>query len=320
MDPVTNDASGPAAEQTDTRPWRKRHPVLSRVLLFGVGAVLIVLLVVPYLERMMDDARTKLEGKLTAMEVGLFLGGGPRAVLEQVESDFLEPGDVPSDLKARALRFAALAKKRLGAKGGFESEVVQAAFAEARSATDDPEARRGLALESAEAHLEVGAFDAAREALASDVLDGAGPVWSLFREVFLAKTEADADPAAAAARLDEALSAALETGETGARADPVFVGARTWTLAQVAVHATDKRIVLARGESEEVVRSFWSRLAPLAASDGGSAVLCAAGLVATGDEPMALEVIQAARRVDPEGVETNLAGQPALKALLQGIR
>ena len=320
MDPVTNEAADAATEQVDTRPWRKRHPVLSRVLLFGLGAVLIALLVVPYLERKKDDARTELEGKLTAMEVGLFLGGGPRAVLQQVETDFLEPDDVPADLKARALRFAALAKKRMGAEGGFDSQAVQVAFAQAHAAAKDPDAQRGLLLEAAEAHLEVREFDEARTFLTNDLLQDAGPTWTLFREVFVAKTEADADPGAAAARLDEALSAALGTGDAGARAEPVFVGARTWNLAQVAVYATDQRIVLARGENEDVVRSFWSRLAPLAVSDGGSAVLCAAGLLATGDERLALEVLQTARRADPEGVETNLAGQSALRALLQGSR
>lgn len=295
----------------DTRPWRKRHPVLSRSILYALGIGLATLLAVLYLSRKEEDAASALDalrGQLNDLSLVLALDPDGTQVLRILDEKFADP-ELPVDMQGRALRWRALAHRR----GGRHTEAEAAL--QAASALDLPARERlALAVEWAEARSEAGDLTGAMKVLppVEQAIDG--PL-GMLRDVVFARVHflLKADNAAtrrlagALGRFDEPLPDGPED----------YVGGRPWTPSQVAtvmsemlVNTPRERQPDPRGDAR-----IWGRLERIAPRDFDAQVAATRGYLALERRQDALRCWQRAEALEPAQAATLLRSDSVLARL-----
>jgi hypothetical protein len=287
-------------------PWRKRHPVVARVLLYALGGALAALLGVLFVRREQEDRvrdREALARELDDLALVHALDPDGSQVLRLLQQRFSAP-DLPVTMRGRALRWRALALRKRGDRAG-----VEAALAEADALDLPPGERTALALERAEARLEDGDAAGAFAALPPPGPDPADPL-SLLRELLLAQVRIARGEEASDVARD--LRARLEALPTPLPEGPAsYVGGRPWSPAEVATVLVE---VLARvpGGTDA---GPWRQLARLAPGDVQAQLSAARGLATQGLGEEARGALARARALDPALAAAEAAKDPVLRAL-----
>lgn len=307
----------PEEAEADLRPWRKRHPVLSRVMLYAAGAGLAVLLVLLLSQRREEDRAAHLRSLAGEMDgLSLVLAADPtgsrvRAILD---ADFGDPA-LPVRLRERALRWRALAWRRqihetrgAASAAGHDRAVARCEAAlKACAALDlEPAERVALGLEWAESRLERRDVAGALKVLPSSE-DAREPAQALLRVLLGAQARRlDGREAEAARAVRDALQQTPDARQTS------YVGGRSWTALQVAVELADFLTLVAHDAGDAPV---WMRLREHAPASFPVQMSAARGLSALGRPTEALEAWRAACALDARQAAAAAREDPALAAL-----
>ncbi len=221
-------ASAPAAEGASpgARPgWRKRHPLLARVLLYGVGVVLATVAVWSYLDRRATDRADReryLWNRLAGLDLVFMQDPSGRTLLDALDEDFADPA-IAAPIRFRALRWRAVAQVERR-----DLAAAEDALSRANTLATTTEERDAVRIERAEARAQLGSTEDALATL-GDLGEGSAPtatiavLGSVVRAYALERADRKDE---AAATLREAL--AKSAGAPGDVA-PVWVGSRSWT-------------------------------------------------------------------------------------------
>ncbi len=291
------------ATSTDTRPWRKRHPVLSRSILYVLGLGLAALLAVLYMNRKDEDEATELEAlgkQLNDLSIVMAMDPDGKQVLRILDENFSD-ADLPVDMQGRALRWRALAHRR----GGNHAKAA-AAF-DAANKLDLPKRERlALNIEWAEALAESGKADEALQRLQPlDPIDG--PL-GLLRDFVYVQVQLLRKQEPAAVRH---LQSALAGLAAPLPADQDYVGGRPWTASQVATVMTE--LLVTRDALDTKARiAAWRRLAQLAAGDFEAQIATARGFLGLALARDARKALARAEVLDPRQAAAVLRSDPVL--------
>lgn len=306
------------ATTPDARPWRKRHPVVSRVLLYSLGLGLAVLLFVLFTNRKQDDERTRIAALQVELDgLGIVLATDPtgNAVLAKLDEKFSDAG-LPVITQGRVLRWRAMAWRRKAAMAADAAArtsavaKVEAAFLEALELDLEPLERIALHLEWAEARLERRDVEGARAVLPPlNVMAGLLPQ-TLLRALLVAQALRLEEDVEASVKLARATLVGLEASL--ADGSEAYVGGRTWTAGQVAVELANFATTV--GDPAEV-RTAWNRFRAAAPGDFDVQVAAARGLLRGGAEDDARAAWRAARRINGDLAASEARRDEALQAL-----
>ncbi|MDJ0975412.1 MAG: hypothetical protein QNJ98_13185 [Planctomycetota bacterium] len=273
------------SESSDPRPWRKRHPVLSRVVLFGIGGAVVAVLLLLWEQRKEEDRLTELRGEVAAFDLLLTIETGPDQVLKVIDEDLSDP-ELPLDLRIAAERYRAMALRRNVQFGRAKADTwtrVHAAAERAFDLADDRETKNGLLLEWAEAYLEQADPEGAREALARGDFGLDGP-WALLRDQYLAIARAvELGPEAGAEHLEQILARWSPPLPLEPR---VEAGGRRWNLPQVATVTTERLVRLYQELGRDPL-PLWKRLKDLVQKDARELIVCCKAFVSMGEMELA---------------------------------
>ena len=304
---------GPA----DTRPWRKRHPVLSRTILYTLGLALGVVIVTLYNQRKAEDDATASEALQKQIDgLGLVLATDPTGdrLLALLDEKFAGE-DLPLQARQRSLRWRAMGWRRK-AETAESDEARLAAYAAADAAYADalalelPAAERfALRLEQSEALLVRRDLTAARAALPA--LESApAPTAALMRQFVLAqlmRLEGQTDEACALLRA----TLAGVRGPVAVEPD-AYIGGREWTTAQI---ATELAAFVTSQAQRPADVALWKHLRGLAPTDYEAQKSAALGLLALGAADDALAAWRVARSLDPRLAATEAGRNEQLAGL-----
>lgn len=293
------------AEQAQQKPWRKRHPVLSRFVLYVLGAGLIATLLLLFFERKDVDRADELQAlreELDALALVMAADSTGHTVLAVLDKKFAD-ADLPPELRGHALRWRAMALRRMR-----DAQAAEAAL-EAASALDLP-ARDRLALrvEWAETRIEARDLVGALKVLPPITEEIDGPL-GLLRDRVYAHAHVELDAPDAGIRLLASRLAELRGPLPDQPVD--FVGGRPWTMAEAATVATELLAAHVKYDREKP----WLRLARLAADDFDAQVAAARGLAHLARREDALRVWRRAQVLDAAGADSEAARDPALADL-----
>ncbi|NNF56892.1 MAG: hypothetical protein HKN04_01495 [Rhodothermaceae bacterium] len=314
-----------AETEVDTRPWRKRHPVLSRFVLYPLGLGLAVLLVVLLMERQDDDTATELRALQQQLDgLSLILVADPSGdeVLRILDDKF-DRDDLPVRTQGRALRWRALAWRRklnlaADAKDEAGKRTAIAALDKAHAAAAaldlEPAERYSLALERAEALLEQQRVDEGIAAL-PPADQAPTPTHDLLRAFTYAQgvrlqDDLETGLGLLRARLG-ALDAPLEATPVG------YVGGREWSRAQVAVELAN--FVTKEGK-RPADSDLWLRLRRLAPKNFDLQVAAALGLLTLSHPDEALRAWERARVLNGRLAQAALRKNNELAPLEERLR
>lgn len=301
----------------DTRPWRKRHPIVSRLVLLGVGGAIAATLLILMKNDERDRRIVKLRAMVSSFDVLLILDSGPKKVLEQVEGQLQEP-DLPVDLQVAARRYEAMALRRLirvdEAPKGAQARV-HAALEEAVGLAGDRLTRNALLLEQAEAYLEADDHKGARAALARGDFGREGP-WAQMRDHYLAIAEASELGSDAGLKRLEAILAKWEAPLP--LRPQVSAGGRTWNLPEIAT-VTAERIARLYAQRDRDQRPIWVRLGELTANDVDEQVICVKRLMAIGAEDDARRILAHALKLDEATTRAWAKDDPVLGPMVDSV-
>ena len=297
----------------DNRSWRQRNPKGSRVVLYGIGVVVLALLVTLWVRRGAQDESDRIEvlrQRLRALPaVLLSTPGGPKEVVRLMSSDEFADDDLPHDVRALVERTRAMALRHLLSTPEEASEApaaIEEALTRAR-ALSPPDEVGPLMLEWAEARIDMGNGASVPELLAEDVHAWrAQPVRTL-RTYLLAAALAEQGDREAAARTLESFLADLPAPQSNR--DGVNVGGRQWTSVQAAVVATER---LARWQNTPPI---WARLQRLAPDSLDAHVRAAGALAAMGAKRQALVAWTRALALDGAAARRRLNNDRTLRPL-----
>lgn len=284
----------------DLRPWRKRHPVLSRAILYTLGIGLAVLLVVLWSERQDDDRATELAAIQQQIDgLGLVLATDPTGdQLLAILDERFAGDDLPVLARERSLRWRAMAWRRKAETAETDAardaahRKADAAHADAAALDLAAEERFALGLERTEALLVRQDLDGARAALPA--LERApGVTAGLMRQFVqaqLLRLEGRTGDAC------DLLRATLQGVQGPLPREPdAYIGGREWTTVQVAVELASF-VTSQGGEPSDV--ALWAHLRALAPEAYDVQRAAASGLAALGAEQQALAAWRSARRLD----------------------
>ncbi len=280
------------ASTTDaTRPWRLRRPILSRVILYAVGTLLVAGIVFALARRQAEDeAEHLLAMRLKLQHLPLTLAADPTggATLAMLDEEYA-PASLPPSLHPLRSRIAALALLSGGRAEDAVSALVEGTL------DDDPVRRAAATIELAQTLTRLGR---ATEAL--DRLAGLTEVASPERHVLAtlrARAVAFADEKGGAPATD-VVAASVAVLDALPRPLPigpdVFFEGHDWTAPEAA-------LVLVQGIVErepERAASAWPRLLELVPGDVRIAVEAAAGLGAEGLDEPARAALERARNLN----------------------
>jgi tetratricopeptide (TPR) repeat protein len=219
--------------------WRRRHPVLARAVLYGLGAVLVGVTVALLLGRKATDRADReqyLAQRLDSFDLVFRVGapdapgspGGWQTVLQGLDEEFSSP-DLPAHLRFRALRWRGVAYVQ-----GGNLAAAEEAFARALDLATNPVERGAVFVEWGEARAHLG-----EPAAAIALLDHAE-----VRSTELLRTLGDLVRAYALERAGQrekaldGLRAAVTRAAADAKEPTLWVGSRSWTPADVTEAAT----------------------------------------------------------------------------------
>lgn len=299
--------STPTETPVDTRPWRKRHPVLSRTILYTLGLGLGVLLVVLWNDRKAEDDATAQEAIQKQIDgLGLVLAADPTGdrLLALLDEKFAAD-DLPVHARQRSLRWRAMGWRRKAETAETDAarraahEAADVAYATALALELPAAERFALRLERAEALLVRKDLAGAREAL-PELAATPGVTAALMRQFVLAQLMRleGAGPQACAL-----LRSTLKGVRGPLPTEPdAYIGGREWTAAQIAIELA---AFVTSQDGRPSDADLWQHLCALAPSDYEAHKSAALGLLSLGSEDAALQSWRTARRLDPRlaGIE-----------------
>ncbi len=309
------------ATSVDTRPWRKRHPVISRTLLYGLGLGLAALLFVLFTERKADDEATRIEALQKELDgLSLVLATDPTGdvVLAKLDEKF-SGDDLPVITQGRSLRWRAMAWRRKANTASTDAEK-QRAVQEVEKALEacaalqlEPAERFALQLEWAEARLERRDVTRARQVLpdSGDLIHlGSAMLPSVLLlsllEVQAKRLEGQAaDAAVLAVKTVQAIEPPL--GQQIA-----YVGGRDWTAAQVGIELASFATQVG---DPALAGPAWKRLRAAAAYDFEVQVAAARGLLRAGDRANARSAWRSAKALNADLAAAEARRDAGLAAL-----
>lgn len=156
-----------------TPSWRKRHPVLARVVLFGVGAGLVGTLLLQQERRREQDAQDRDQARRARLEnlvVDYATDPSGATLLKALDEEF-PPESVPAHLRALVLRWRGLA---LAARG--DAEACDRAYSLAAMEDHSRRDAGALFVEWARARLELGDAEGALFLLDRPQIVNTGPL------------------------------------------------------------------------------------------------------------------------------------------------
>lgn len=295
------------AETPGANRWRRRHPVLSRGLLYGACALLVAL-AVGLLQRRQDTDREDrldyLSARLDALDV-LAVNDDTGDEVSKVLDELFAELDLTADLRQRALRARAFNHLKREAWGEALADLGAA-----RALATDPLVAEAIALERAQVLILAGRADEAESEL--EALPGTAHVaLAAWRDIQRAQVLEGRDRRDDAIRLlDEALVA---LPRPLAAAEAVVIHQTAWTPAAAALQATHALTDLLG--PKRPAAAPWVRLLALAPGDLTAAFFAARALQQGGHEAEALRawthaVVLNGGRPPPQG-----ASDPDLRAL-----
>lgn len=293
-------------QQPELIPWRKRHPVFSRVLLYALGIGLVALLVHLFLERQKVDEQDRISAlaqELDALATLHLLDPEGTLVLEALDDRF-SGDDLPTKVQGRALRWRAMAHRKRG-----EPAEMEAALKKAAALDLEVEERFALQLEWVEGLLAFSRTADAREQLPPAEERGVSEPLRLLRTFLHAQALRQAGEPDEASAVLEATYASLQPP-----LDPdvrMHVGGRDWNAPQVATVMSEWLAKVPGRNALEI----WRRLHLLAPRDFGAQRACALGFLGLDRQDEAEAAWRLARALDPREAEASLAIHPALRAL-----
>ena len=262
------------AESQGAASWRRRHPVLSRSLLYGGGLVLVVLAVFLLVERGKVDRQDRvayLSARLDTLDV-LAATDHTGDELEKALAEIFADPDLPASIRQRALRGRAIHHLKRGDGGAALADLDEAAGLAAADVD-----RQAIRLERAQALI---SDDQAQRAL--EELEGGTPIHPVLRiwHALLRARALDALDRRDDAR--RALEGGLESlPRPLPRGEPVVFSLTPWTPSEAAVYATQS---LADLTPLFVQAAPWIRLLELAPQDLVAAMEAAKALKRGGHE------------------------------------
>lgn len=211
-------------------PWRKRHPVLSRVVLYTLGAAIIGVGLGLLLERRRVDAADHavyLHSLLDGFDLTIGTPGGRQIILDTLAEEYARR-DIPPDVYQRVLRVRAQIEAREG-----ETEHALALLEEAEGIAGTDEIRRATRVERAGFLSSLGRDEEALVLIQAD-----GEPWEpypleLHRVMQQAISLVETDRSAEGLGL---LEAALAADASGTDAD-LRLGMSIWNAAATRQHA-----------------------------------------------------------------------------------
>jgi hypothetical protein len=301
-----------AHSDSDSQPqlkmisWRKRHPVVSRVVLYALGLALGALLVHLFLERQRQDEQDRfaaLAHELDALATLHVMDPNGTLVLEALDTRF-SGADLPIRLQGRALRWRAMAHRKREELAKMEAALEKAAALDLAA-----EERFALQLEWAEGLLAFRKTEEARQVLPPATDSGAAEPLRLLRTLLHAQALRQEGKDGDALAVLQAAVAPLQ-----APLDPevrVYVGGRDWTSAQVATVICE----WLAGAPGQNPLEIWRRLHLLAPRSFRAQRACALGFLALDHKDEAEAAWALARVADPREAAASLSLHPALNEL-----
>lgn len=292
--------STPDVSSDEARPWRKRHPVLSRSILYTLGLGLVALLVFLLANRQDEDRAEELAAIQKRIDgLSLVLAADPTGaeLLKILDAEFASD-DLPRHARQRVLRWRAMAwgsRAQLATTDAARTEAwghADEAHAACAALDLPPEEAYGLALERTEALLLRRDQQGARAALPA--LEKATQVpAALLRQFLLAQWLRLEDRIPDACDLLRGTLRGLEGNIAGA--PQAYIGGREWSIAQV---ATEMATFVTTQGGKVADAALWSQLRSLASDDFEVQKAAAVGLSALGADDDALAAWRAAVRLD----------------------
>jgi hypothetical protein len=293
------------------KPWRKRHRVLSRVLLFGLGALLVAGLVLLYFERKEQDKQDRwdyLEARLAQLDLVL-LKDPSGAEVEKILGEEFGDEDLPARLRHGALRAHAAVS---GVRGDFDGALVL--LTKARHVAPGSVERFATSIEAARVHVEAGRAAMAL-GLLEDAAPGGQPVLAIWRAIVRAEAHAaDGRPGDARSTLNGALDALPRPLPDG---PVVTVALSPWTPG-AAAHLATRELVDSPGSKPS--GEPWRRLLELAPEDFDVAVSVAKAHLDLGFEAEARAAWRRAESLAPAKAAELADNDPTLAGLRDGTR
>lgn len=303
---------GPATGPLPQRPlpWRKRHPVKARLLLYGV---LLAVLTIPAV-LWVRARRSYLEARIESLTLLVQLDPSGASLREGLAAEFSEWGPLPNPALNDVLRQRAERLRGVAASLGKDREAMEAAFGRAEALGDAATGGgAGIALRLERAHCRLALQDVpgALRDLAGVGASGS-PVLEIWRRLLAARAAGTTDQAPARRADLEAHLSALPAPLP--RRDPEWFMLRPWTGAEAALEAT-RWLAAALAPELPRVRALWARLVAQAGPEAGVLLEAAEALVVSGDLPGARQAYQKANEADPSLAQAQRALRPALRGL-----
>ena len=300
----------------DSRPWRKRRPVLSRVVLYGLGLAAAGVIAFLLATRKKQDDEDQLEilrqRLLNLPATVLGVPGGENEVLKVLASDDFTDEDLPNDIKSLVERTRAMALRRKLIDPTKTMEVraqVDAALQKAK-ALAPAEQQQALALEWAESRVESGTTEGVAALLSDPAVAWTWQPAKILRAYLEAAILAqDGDRPGATKHLDSqlaALAAPLSTSEDH------FIGGKPWSPAEAALVATEKLARLHGGQGEARI---WERIRALAPDHWRAHVRAAEAFATMGRQELALEAWNAGLAANEAEAKGSLEADPTIREL-----
>jgi tetratricopeptide (TPR) repeat protein len=286
-------------------PWRKRHPVLARSLLYGGGLALAAVAGLLLLRRGEQDREDRLDYLAKRLDgLGLVFLQDPSGneVRKVLDEEYADPA-LPAHLRQRALRLRGIVEGRAKSKPKSEDAFEQACAIEV-----GPRERGACLVEWAEARTSNGDPAGAIALLAREDAVHDGPL-GVLTAMSRAYAETERGRATEGATSLETALASLRRPLPSWRDD--HVSTRSWSFAEAATEATAYLVRLTRTADARP----WARLVQLASEDAPSLRRAAKGLAGQGHVEQARAALERAERLDPEGTAREAAADAALRAL-----
>lgn len=288
-------------------PWRKRHPVAARLLLYGVGLALAGLGLWLWLERRdLDrlDHVAALRARLEQLPLVLQVDPSGAEALRLLDADFADPG-LPDDLEARAQRLrGVIARLRKDDAG------MNRAFARARDLDPSPASVDALTLEWAYCRVDLGDTVGANLLLKAAV--PADPVLAFWRQVVTARMfEASGTPEKGRRGLRTLLDLIPRPFEAS---PPVWFMLAEWRVEDVAIEAV-RWLVEGLPAGSAAAAPIWKRLPELCPRYPNALLAATEGLLAAGDTAQARAIWKRLKDADAAFAAKLAERKPDLAAL-----
>lgn len=304
------------SQTVDPRPWRKRRPVLSRVVLYGLGLAAAGAIAFLLATRKKQDEEDQLEilrqRLLNLPSTVLGVPGGEDEVLRVLATDDFTDDDLPDDIRSLVERTRALALRRKLVDPTQTVDVleqVNAALEKAKALAPDEE-QQALALEWAEARIECGTTEGVASLLADPAVKWTWEPARILRDYVEAAILAqNGDRPSAAKKLDHALQGL--SGPLSISEDH-YIGGKPWSSAEAALVATEKLARIKGGQGEPRI---WERIRALAPEHWRAHARAGAAFASMERKEQALEAWRAARTANAQEATGALQADPTIREL-----